>query len=70
MENILEGCHGKYCFGDEITLADAFLVPQLYNARRFGVDLTNFKNILEVETNLATLDAFISAHPDNQPDKE
>jgi glutathione S-transferase len=53
-----------------VTLADAFLIPQLYNARRFGIDIQNYPNITEVENNLSTIDAFISAHPDNQPDFE
>jgi maleylacetoacetate isomerase len=59
---------GKYCVGDEVSLADAFLVPQLYNARRFNVDLSVYPSLLEIEKNLGELDAFINAHPDKQPD--
>ena len=51
VEKILSSSRGKYCYGDEITLADAFLIPQLYNARRFGVEFENFPNILLVEKN-------------------
>jgi maleylacetoacetate isomerase len=59
---------GRYCYGDQITLADAFLVPQLYNARRFKVDVNEFPNLLEIETNLNKVEAFRLAAPENQPD--
>ena len=59
---------GNYCFGDEVSLADLCLVPQLYNARRFDVDLADFSNLLAIESRLARLPAFLAAHPDNQPD--
>ena len=36
----LSGPQGKYCLGDELTLADAFLIPQLYNCGRFKVDIS------------------------------
>ena len=38
-EKLAKQTAGKYCVGDEITLADAFLIPQLYNAVRFGIDI-------------------------------
>ena len=44
-EKIVGETMGKYCVGDEITLADVFLVPQLMNADRFGVDMTKYPNI-------------------------
>ncbi len=59
---------GRYALGDAVTLADLYLVPQLYNARRFGVDLTPFPTLLRVEEALSPLPAFVAAHPDNQPD--
>jgi maleylacetoacetate isomerase len=70
LEKLVEETKGKYCVGDEVTLADAFLVPQLYNARRFNVDVAAFPNIQEIEKNLSEVEAFISAHPDKQPDAE
>lgn len=70
VEKMVGETKGKYIFGDSITLADAFLIPQLYNARRFNVDMSNYTNILEVEKNLNVEEAFIKAHPDNQPDFE
>jgi maleylpyruvate isomerase len=43
-------------------------VPQLYNARRFGVELAPFPTLLEIEAACAPLPAFQAAHPDRQPD--
>lgn len=70
VEIMLGMTKGKYCFGDTLTLADAFLVPQLFNARRFGVDMKSYVNILEVESNLNSLEAFKAAQPENQIDFE
>lgn len=68
LEKLLLTTRGKYCVGDNVTLADAFLIPQLYNARRFNVDFNEFPNIAEIEKNLVELEAFKQAHADNQPD--
>ena len=57
--------NGRFCFGDTPTLADICLVPQLYNARRFQVDLAAYPSLLEIEKNCHSLDAFRKAHPDN-----
>lgn len=61
---------GKFCFGDEITLADVCLVPQVYNALRFNVDLTPYPNIERVDKALNELRAFADAAPEKQPDSE
>ena len=61
---------GKYCVGDEITLADVFLVPQMLNAERFGCDLTRWPNINAICANLKEIPEFERAHPSNQPDAE
>lgn len=61
---------GTYCFGDTVSLADLFLVPQLVNARRFGVDLQRWPKLLEIERACLALDAFSKAAPENQPDAE
>ena len=61
---------GKYCIGDSISLADVCLVPQLYNAVRFGVDLSSFPTLSLIHDNLKDHPAFVAAHPDNQPDKQ
>jgi maleylacetoacetate isomerase len=54
--------------GDEPSLADCCLVPQLYSARRFGVALDGLPTLLRVEAACAALPAFERAHPDVQPD--
>lgn len=56
-----------YCFGD-ISLADAYLIPQLYAARRFNVPLDAYPKIRRVEALAGQHPAFIAAHPNNQPD--
>jgi maleylpyruvate isomerase len=58
----------RFSVGDQLTLADVYLVPQLYNARRFGIDLARYPRLLEIEENLVSLPAFAKAHPDVQPD--
>ncbi|MFV0359743.1 maleylacetoacetate isomerase [Tropicimonas sp.] len=53
-----------YCYGSRVTLADICLVPQLYNARRWGVDLEPMPGIRRIEAALEKLPAFAAAHPD------
>lgn len=63
--------HGDgWCFGASPTLADCYLIPQLYSARRFNVDLTAFPRLLEIEARAEVHPDFIAAHPDNQPDAD
>lgn len=61
---------GKYCVGDDITMADLYLVPQVYNAVRFGVDMTQFPRIAAIDAALADHPAFKAAHPAQQPDAQ
>ncbi len=69
-EKMLEqsGTSGHFCFDDMPTLADAVLVPQVFSARRFNVDMTNYPRIVAIDALCNTLPAFISANPKNQPD--
>lgn len=60
---------GPYCFGVAVTLADLCLVPQLFNARRFGVAL-RWPRLTAIEEACLRLDAFARAAPDHQPDAE
>lgn len=60
----------QYCFGDEPGLADVYLLPQIYAARRFGVSLDPFPRIVRVEHVANGHPAFQKAHPANQPDAE
>jgi 3'-5' exoribonuclease len=58
----------EHLVGDALTIADLYLIPQLYSGRRFNVDLSLFPKLLLVEAACAALPAFIEAHPDVQPD--
>jgi maleylacetoacetate isomerase len=58
----------RYCFGDSVSLADVCLVPQVYNARRYKVDLTPFPTLVAISTHLESLPAFEAARPEAQPD--
>lgn len=59
---------GKFSFGDNVTLADICLIPQLGNARRFGANIP--PRLLEIEAECMKLDVFIKSAPNNQPDAE
>ena len=61
---------GPFCFGDTPTIADLCLVPQLANARRFGVDVAAFPRLLKAEAAARNLKAFADAAPERQPDAE
>jgi len=58
----------RYSFGDSLSLADVWLIPQVYNARRFDLDLNPYPVIVSVDRHCQALDAFADAHPDQQPD--
>lgn len=59
-----EGLAGRHAVGDAITAADLFIAPQLYNARRFEVDLAAFPRLLAVEAAALATDAAKVSHPD------
>jgi maleylpyruvate isomerase len=61
---------GPFCFGAVPTIADLCLVPQLANARRFGVDVSAYPRLLQAEVAAKALKAFADAAPDRQPDAE
>jgi maleylpyruvate isomerase len=69
-ETLIANERGPFCFGGEPTMADLCLVPQLANARRFGVDVAAFPRLLKAETAAKDLKAFADAAPDRQPDAE
>jgi maleylacetoacetate isomerase len=66
LETLAKPGAGKFLFGDEPTIADVCLVPQLFNARRFNVPLEDYPTLLRAEENACALDAFAAAHPDRQ----
>lgn len=59
---------GRYCHGDTPGMADACLVPQVYNARRWKVPLGDYPTILRIDAACAALDTFHAAMPEQQPD--
>ncbi|HYD61535.1 MAG TPA: maleylacetoacetate isomerase [Noviherbaspirillum sp.] len=61
---------GTYCYGHLPTIADCCLVPQLFNAQRFGIDIDTFPTLSSIATACNSLDAFRDAHPSRQPDSE
>jgi len=60
----------KFCYGDQPGLADICLVPQVYNAHRFKVDMAPFPKIARINEICLTFDPFQKAIPENQPDAE
>lgn len=59
---------GRFLVGDELTIADVCLVPQMTAARRFGADPAALPTLTRVEATCGELDAFRAAHPERQPD--
>ena len=69
LETLVAGQVRPYAFGDTPTLADICLVPQMANARRFGVEL-RWPRLAAIEAACLALPAFAETHPDRQPDAE
>lgn len=69
LETLSAGRSTPFAFGDQPSLADVFLVPQIANARRFGVEM-RWPRLLAIEAACMALPAFADAHPDRQPDAE
>jgi maleylacetoacetate isomerase len=61
-----DASRGRFCFGDQPGMADACLVPQVYNARRYSVDLTPYPRIVAIDAACRELPAFESAAPERQ----
>ncbi|KAG7280701.1 hypothetical protein CRUP_004501 [Coryphaenoides rupestris] len=68
LEPILKETAGTYCVGDELSMADICLVPQVYNAERFKVDVGQYPTIDRLNQTLVEIEAFKSSHPSCQPD--
>lgn len=68
LEQTLARHKGKYCFGNDITAADVFLIPCIFTAQRFGLDMTPYPLCMEVNKTCLEIPAFKSAHPYRQPD--
>ncbi|HTT76639.1 MAG TPA: maleylacetoacetate isomerase [Candidatus Binataceae bacterium] len=59
---------GRFCHGDKPTLADIFIVPQVYNAERSGVEMAAFPTIRRICAECSKVEAFEKARPEHQPD--
>lgn len=72
LEAMVAQSAGTYCVGDQVSVADLCLVPQMYSARRFGenLDLSRFPTLLRIDEACGKLEAFQAAHPDQQPDAQ
>lgn len=69
-EELLKVHSGRYCFGDQITLADCLLVPQIFSSLRFKVDVTRYSRSAEISDRCLKLTDFLRASPERQPDFE
>jgi maleylpyruvate isomerase len=69
-ESFISGESGPYSLGEQVTVPDLYLVPQMMGARRVGADLAPFARCLAVEKACLALEAFQKAAPDRQPDSE
>ena len=67
-EIFLKNKAGAFCFSNQMTLADLFLIPQLYNANRFQIDIQQFPTLERINKNCLEKDCFQKALPENQPD--
>ncbi|XP_022921231.1 probable maleylacetoacetate isomerase 2 isoform X2 [Onthophagus taurus] len=68
LEAILSKTAGKYCVGDKITMADVCLVPQVFNARKYKVEVEDYPLIVRIDKELENHPCFSSTHPYKQPD--
>ena len=70
LEAFLVSCgkSGRYCYRDQVTIADCCLVPQVFNAQRYACDLAPYPRIMALFDQCMQLEAFIAAQPSRQPD--
>ncbi len=70
LEQRLAETAGKFCIGDKVSLADLCLVPQVYNALRFQLDMSPYPVMMAIYQHCNQLDAFQQAAPEAQPDAQ
>lgn len=68
LETLLKQYSGEFCVGNQLSMADLFVIPQVYNARRYKVDLTPFPTITKLAAHIEKIPAFAAALPERQPD--
>lgn len=69
-ETMVAPLSGEFCYGDQLTLADICLIPQVFNAERFGHEMSAYPTIMRIVAHCRRLSAFERAHPANQPDAQ
>ena len=70
LEQAVGATAGRYCVGDALSVADLCLIPQLYNARRFGCDAAGWTHLNRIEEACVAQPAFVAADPARQPDAQ
>ncbi len=68
IEELLKKHAGRYCIGDQLTIADLFLVPQVFASKRFNVNLDEYDRVNRIYQELKNIPEFDRAHPFRQPD--
>jgi maleylacetoacetate isomerase len=68
LETLAAAHGGDFCFGNSPTLADVCLIPQLYAAHRYEIELSAYPRLCAIEARACSIPAFAAAHPDRQPD--
>lgn len=69
-EKMVERVDADFCCGSRPTLADLCLIPQLYNARRYQLEMQSYPTLRRIERHCLSLEPFIQAHPQHQPDAD
>ena len=69
LETMVAEYGGRFCFGDQFSLADCHLIPQVYSAERLDIPLDAYPRIREITRSARTLEWVVASHPDNQPDR-
>jgi len=70
LETMIARHGGRFAFGDTVTMADCYILPQIYSAERFKVDLAPFPKLISVAREARADPAIAAAHPDRQPDSD
>lgn len=70
LESRLADQAGHFCFGDSLSWADVCLIPQIYNALRFGLDMSPYPTLWRIYQHCQTIPAFVSASPEQQADAQ
>jgi maleylacetoacetate isomerase len=68
VETLIDG--ERFCFGDQPSMADACLIPQVFNAQRYKIDISHLRKVVSIDRQCSGIAAFAAAHPSRQPDAE